>query len=104
MERETGLEPATLSLEGWCSSQLSYSRNGGESWIRTTEGESQQIYSLPSLATWVTHPAPYISGQTLIEKQWSWLRDLNSLPSAYKADALPTELNQHLSLQFVKQK
>ena len=26
VERETGLEPATLSLEGWCSSQLSYSR------------------------------------------------------------------------------
>ena len=27
MERETGLEPATLSLEGWRSSQLSYSRD-----------------------------------------------------------------------------
>ena len=26
MERETGLEPATPSLEGSCSSQLSYSR------------------------------------------------------------------------------
>ena len=26
MERETGLEPATPSLEGLCSSQLSYSR------------------------------------------------------------------------------
>ncbi len=26
MERETGLEPATPSLEGWRSSQLSYSR------------------------------------------------------------------------------
>ena len=26
VERETGLEPATLSLEGWRSSQLSYSR------------------------------------------------------------------------------
>ena len=26
MERETGFEPATLSLEGWRSSQLSYSR------------------------------------------------------------------------------
>lgn len=24
----------------------------------------------------------------------SWLRDLNPRPSAYKADALPTELNQ----------
>jgi hypothetical protein len=27
MERETGFEPATLSLEGWRSSQLSYSRH-----------------------------------------------------------------------------
>ena len=26
LERETGLEPATLSLEGWRSGQLSYSR------------------------------------------------------------------------------
>jgi hypothetical protein len=26
LERETGFEPATPSLEGWCSSQLSYSR------------------------------------------------------------------------------
>lgn len=26
--------------------------------------------------------------------EWSWLRDLNPRPSAYKADALPTELNQ----------
>ncbi len=26
VERETGFEPATPSLEGWCSSQLSYSR------------------------------------------------------------------------------
>ena len=43
LERETGLEPATLSLEGWRSSQLSYSRNipkkiNGEGRIRTSEG------------------------------------------------------------------
>ena len=35
--------------------QLSYFRNQpygcGQRWIRTTEGESQQIYSLPHLAT-----------------------------------------------------
>ena len=72
MERETGFEPATPSLEGSCSSQLSYSRprnsfdleliyeagrgtycrglSGGEGRIRTSEGVSQQIYSLPRLA------------------------------------------------------
>ncbi len=48
LERETGLEPATYSLEGCRSSQLSYSRalfftirhhqNGGENRIRTCEG------------------------------------------------------------------
>ena len=37
--------------------QLSYFRNfGGQRWIRTTEGVSQQIYSLPHLATLVTAP------------------------------------------------
>ena len=75
MERETGLEPATPSLEGSCSSQLSYSRpipvslvpsfrvafptstlicsamlGGGEGRIRTSEVNRQQIYSLPRLA------------------------------------------------------
>ena len=34
--------------------QLSYFRkSGGQRWIRTTEGVSQQIYSLPHLATLV---------------------------------------------------
>ena len=54
MERVTGFEPATTCLEGRSSSQLSYTRSkndGGERRIRTSEGESQQIYSLPSLAT-----------------------------------------------------
>ncbi len=77
MERETGFEPATPSLEGSRSSQLSYSRlsaaisanpatrtsatgarhrptDGGERRIRTSEGMSQQIYSLPPLAAWVS--------------------------------------------------
>ena len=54
-ERETGLEPATPSLEGWRSSQLSYSRpvsrfhkqwGGEDSNLRRL---SQQIYSLPPL-------------------------------------------------------
>ncbi len=32
-------------------------------------------------------------------EKWSWLRDLNPRPSAYKADALPTELNQHFGIK-----
>ena len=35
-------------------------RSGGGRWIRTTEGMSQQIYSLPPLAAWVSlHGAAY---------------------------------------------
>ena len=38
---------------GWthCPSR---SNDGGGRWIRTTEGVSQQIYSLPPLAAWVS--------------------------------------------------
>ena len=31
-------------------------KDGGRNWIRTSEGVSQQIYSLPPLATWVSYP------------------------------------------------
>ena len=58
---------------------------------------SQQIYSLPSLASWVSHLKP---GQTLSKKQkWSWWTDLNRRPTAYKAVALPTELHQHFEIK-----
>ena len=30
-------------------------KGGGRRWIRTIEGVSQQIYSLPPLATWVSY-------------------------------------------------
>ena len=58
VERETGLEPATLSLEGWRSSQLSYSRKFNQPQNSGWGGEdsnlrrlSRQIYSLFPLAT-----------------------------------------------------
>src|SRR5438105_10006575 len=38
--------------------ELSEFFNGGRSWIRTSEGVSQQIYSLPPLATWVSYHSP----------------------------------------------
>src|SRR5947207_13971232 len=69
VERGTGFEPATTSLEGWCSAtelppQIFFDSNhfrtvrleknvGGQGGIRTPEGVSQQIYSLPPLAAWV---------------------------------------------------
>ena len=63
IERKTGLKPATLSLEGWCSIDWATSATltlvftkvkSGQWWIRTTEGVSQLSYSQPHLATLVT--------------------------------------------------
>ena len=56
---------------------------GGQGWIRTTEGVSQQIYSLPHLATLVL-------AQQYFKK--SGRRGSNPRPSAWKANALSTEL------------
>src|SRR5690606_38841551 len=62
MERETGIEPAPSAWKAEVL-PLNYSRAGRENllhclgggrWIRTTEGVSQQIYSLPPLAAWVS--------------------------------------------------
>ena len=74
MERETGIEPALVAWKATVLA-LNYSREGNRSrptapglasmfpvqpetgggrWIRTTEGVSQQIYSLPPLAAWVS--------------------------------------------------
>src|SRR6476620_2723015 len=71
MERETGIEPASLAWKAralplnysrigssLCDHPLrqgnghsQYSLTGGGDWIRTSVGVSQQIYSLPPLAT-----------------------------------------------------
>jgi hypothetical protein len=94
MERETGIEPALVAWKATVL-PLNYSRPGdhlprlenradlrhefvkpkieaknqnfvgGGRWIRTTEGMSQQIYSLPPLAAWVslrTEPPIVCSG------------------------------------------
>jgi hypothetical protein len=62
LERETGIEPAPSAWKAEVL-PLNYSRagkllvaheTGGGRWIRTTEGVSQQIYSLPPLAAWVS--------------------------------------------------
>ena len=76
VEPKMGIEPMTSSLPKTCSTteplghtcyQLSHTwpnvcnqNGGGPSWIRTSEGVSQQIYSLPRLATSVpTHMRPF---------------------------------------------
>ena len=37
------------------ANSIAYLLNGGEGWIRTTEGSRRQIYSLVHLATLVPH-------------------------------------------------
>ena len=61
---------------------------GGRGWIRTIEAKTQQIYSLPPLATReLSH----------IQLKWSWWTDSNPRPADYKSAALPAELHQHAS-------
>ena len=114
LERETGFEPATPSLEGSCSSQLSYSRprnsrgtrsvdsnvwkragrlvlgppvlRGGEGRIRTSEGVSQQIYSLPRLAASVPLQ---LAGCDRSTSGWSEMSARNMTPSALRSRLVP---------------
>ena len=71
LERETGIEPASLAWKAKVL-PLNYSRSGaalersqislpgGGGWIRTSVGVSQQIYSLPPLAARASLREPYI--------------------------------------------
>ena len=72
------LNPGPLPYQG-SALPLSYNskenKSCGQRWIRTTEGVSQQIYSLPHLATLVT---------ALL----SLLSDSNQRPRDYKSRAL----------------
>lgn len=55
MERKTGLEPATLSLEGWYSSQLSYFRPNNQN----------------------NHQLPTLTLRLLLVKKWWWGKESN---------------------------
>ena len=73
---------------------------------------SQQIYSLPSLTTWVLlqifHPSSNDHSKTKGSKMaqnvknWCWIRDSNSQPTDYKSVALPIELIQHTTLNLYR--
>ncbi|KKR84865.1 MAG: hypothetical protein UU48_C0001G0162 [Candidatus Uhrbacteria bacterium GW2011_GWF2_41_16] len=56
LEPKEGFEPTTYGLQNRCSTPELFRRikNGGWSRIRTYEGVSQQIYSLPPLTAWVS--------------------------------------------------
>ena len=82
VERETRVELATFSLEGWRSTNWATPAFlCGESRIRTCEGKNQQIYSLSSLAAWVSPRIKYF-------KELSRWRDSNPRPADYKSAAL----------------
>ena len=123
MERETGLEPATLSLEGWRSSQLSYSRVSpkinrmGRGGFEPPKAKPTDLQSVPfghsgTSPDWVGIRSPWFYrsgnypsksyfiraiGPYYLKRNpfgWSWQRDSNPRPADYKSAALPTELRQ----------
>ena len=54
---------------------------------------TQQIYSLPPLATREFSPIQFT--------WWSWWTDSNPRPADYKSAALPTELHQRFSSAYI---
>lgn len=100
LERKTGLEPATYSLEGYCSTKwaTSASLKFGISWGRVdsnhrtlprTDLQSVAIAAmrLPQLdaPSWISLECP---------SRW---RDSNPRQADYKSATLPTELHRHFS-------
>ena len=98
------LNPGPLPYQG-SALPLSYNskenKSCGQRWIRTTEGVSQQIYSLPHLATLVfaqyyrtlfslyRNPRMiYFNSPTTIHVLLSLLSDSNQRPRDYKSRAL----------------
>ena len=92
VERETGFEPATPSLEGSCSSQLSYSRTqnqilcfpvarcGGEGRIRTSVGVLPTDLQSAPFSRFGTSPA---------EISWAALSRPTVLNHTIKSDESP---------------
>jgi hypothetical protein len=48
--------------------EVGLSKSGGRNWIRTSEGVSQQIYSLPPLATWVSYQPSGLGGENMLKE------------------------------------
>ena len=118
LERETGIEPASLAWKARVL-PLNYSRKpwfahtatrcktttqicGGEDWIRTSVGVSQQIYSLPPLATRAPLQRDLNCSSFFALKNifkyffdfsfWRGWRGSNPRPLASEANTLSTEL------------
>src|SRR5215468_5566591 len=94
MERETGFEPATPSLEGWRSTAELFPRASRPiSPLRASlvgRGGFEPPKAFASRFTvcplW---PLGYLPESWLMDHRWRWREDLNPRPTAYKAVALP---------------
>src|SRR5215510_16559863 len=94
MERETGFEPATPSLEGWRSTaELFPHASRPTSPLRGSlvgRGGFEPPKAFASRFTvcplW---PLGYLPESWLMGFLWRWREDLNPRPTAYKAVALP---------------
>ena len=93
MERVKGFEPSTACLEGRNSSHWVTPALVIEKWWWEEESNlwthREQIYSLPSLATWLSHHLIFWSNTVSnIRFQWCCHEDLNPGPADYKSAAL----------------
>ena len=68
-------------------------QNSGENRIRTCEGENQQIYSLPSLAAWVS---PQMLKSTNNDKHWAGRGIRTHDPEITNHVLWPTELYRQI--------
>jgi hypothetical protein len=71
------------------------SENGGRRWIRTIEGVSQQIYSLPPLATWVSYHA---TRSSFGDRETGPIREV----TRYRRDSWRQSLDWHFPYQVFR--
>src|SRR5581483_8861774 len=94
LERETGFEPATPSLEGWRSTAELFPPASLSSMVVGRGGfEPPKAYAsrFTVCPLWPLGYLPEPAGMCMRtpRKSWRWREDLNPRPTAYKAVALP---------------
>ncbi|KKU05628.1 MAG: hypothetical protein UX09_C0067G0015 [Candidatus Uhrbacteria bacterium GW2011_GWE2_45_35] len=72
LEPMVGIEPTTYGLQNRCSTTELH-RRGGQSWIRTSEGVSQQIYSLSRLTASVSARMEPLTGIEPVTSSLPWM-------------------------------
>ena len=107
VERETGFEPATPSLEGWRSTaelfppvlparSMSINRNAAHKWwgeedLNLRRRSPADLQSAPFDRLGISPLIPQVVTPCVVTPRnvWRWREDLNPRPTAYKAVALP---------------